>query len=211
MRIALKIIAVVCSLASLTGCAKRSDGSEKKKAEELQALLHKAEERETALKDEVTQLTQRMTRLQNDFKLYSEKPCDFELDPIQFTIEKKAAQGIAHRPAAMTTSPAGMEAKPSGPPAELSDVNDKIRQSRREIRVCYQASAKKSVELQTSERRVQLAFNVRPSGQVDGVMVSPPVGFGFEDCIRSLISGWRFSRFQGQSQRFRAWMNLRPQ
>ena len=105
--------------------------------------------------------------------------------------------------------PAEME--PGGPPAELADVNNKIRQARRGIKACYQEAAKKNAALQTTEKRVQLVFNVQPSGQVAGVMVSPPVGFGFEACVRTLLVSWHFSKFNGPTQRFRAWMNLRPQ
>lgn len=194
-----------------SACPRRQDGGQNRKVEALQADLLRVREHESALKGEVSHLTQQVTRLQNDFRLYSQRPCEYELDPLDYTI-RKVERRLEPRPA--DGPGAAKPARPTRPDASASgpdDVNRRIRQARHRIRTCYLEAAKKNATLQTLDKRVQLVFDLQPSGQLTGVMITPPVGFGFETCVRSLLSAWRFSQFQGQPQRFRAWMNLRPQ
>lgn len=210
----LRLPFVACAIASLfqPACGKKDDGARQKRIETLQAELHRAQARETALQGDVTKLTQQVARLQNDFKLYSQRPCDFALDPSDYSIKKKEEdpRPVSESPNGMRPARRSSSTNPGGPPSELSDVSSRIRQARRGFKTCYQEAAKKNASLQTTEKRVQLVFDVRPTGKVTGVMISPPVGYGFETCVRKLLSSWRFSKFQGKSERFRAWMNLRP-
>lgn len=189
---------------SAFACSAGQDASSGEKLESVKSELRKSQERESALKEELSLLTRQVTRLQNDFKLYSQKPCDFELDPIEYTIRKVAVRPVGDKGEAMLPA-----SEPSA--AGTEDVNARVRQSRQRIRACYLEAAKKNTSLQTVEKRVQLVFDLEPSGQLSGIMVSPPVGFGFEACVRKLLSNWKFTKFQGQPHRFRAWMNLRPQ
>ncbi len=195
-------------------CGKKDDGRKDKTIAELKVKLEQAKEREATVQKELKQLTERVTRLQNDFKIYSQKPCDYELDPIEYSIEKKDGARVATRPRgvrhANRASPR-RAARPKGPPAELKDVRTKARAARRGIKQCYQQALKKNASLQMGKRRVTLKFTVRPDGKMSSIMVIPPIGSGFETCVRGLLRSWHFSKFKGPAQRFRLPMTLRPQ
>lgn len=208
----LKRITVISLAAVLVvivvGCGKKDDGSKDKKIGELETKLQHAQERETATKGELTQLNKRVTRLQNDFKIYSQKPCEFELDPIEYAIKKKPAGGM------YIPKPMGDPMKrpaPSGTPEALKNWKTKAAQSRYGIKRCYVNAAKKSAALQVGARRVKLKFTINPSGRMGRILVIPPIGFGFEGCIRSLLRKWRFNRFSGGGKTFTLRLNLRPQ
>jgi hypothetical protein len=195
-------------------CGKKDDGRKDKTIAELKVKLEQAREREATVKKELKQLTERVTRLQNDFKIYSQKPCDYELDPIEYSIEKKdGGRVVARRRGTRHASRTGPRraARPKGPPAELKDVRAKARAARRGIKRCYQQALKKNTSLQMGQRRVTLKFTVRPSGKIANIMVIPPIGSGFEPCVRGLLRRWHFSKFKGPAQRFRLPMKLRPQ
>jgi hypothetical protein len=210
------IAAVTTVVVALAGgaCSKKSDGKKDKTIAELKIKLQKAKERENTVRKELAQLTKRVTRLQNDFKIYSQKPCDYELDPIEYSIQKKGETRVASRNTAGTRGRPRRPARatrPKGPPAELKDVRTKARAARRGIKKCYQQALKKNASLQMGRRRVTLKFTVRPTGKMANIMVIPPIGSGFEPCVRSLLRKWHFSKFKGPSQRFRLPMTLRPQ
>lgn len=190
------------------GCAKKDDGSKDKKIGTLETKLQHAQEREATAQGELKQLNQRVTRLQNDFKIYSQKPCEFELDPIEYSIKKKPA-GAMYVP-----SPMGDPMKrptASGTPEALKNWKVKAGQSRYGIKRCYVNAAKKSAALQIGSRRVKLKFTINPSGRMGRILVIPPIGAGFEGCIRSLLRKWRFNRFTGGAKTFTLRLNLRPQ
>ena len=211
------VIAAALGVAALGGaCGKKDDGTKDKKIGELNTQLAKANEREATLKDELTKLTKRVTRLQNDFKIYSQKPCDYELDAIEYSIQRKDGMAIARPGMGSGMASSGMTVamappRPKGPPAELKDVKTKARQARRGIKRCYQNALKKNNALQEGSRRVTLKFTVQPTGRMAQIMVIPPIGSGFEPCVRSLLRKWHFSKFKGPAQRFRLPMTLRPQ
>ncbi len=208
MRSAFVIVLAVTLGGVSVGCAKKDDGSKDKKIGSLEAKLQQATERETTLKGELQQLNQRITRLQNDFKIYSQKPCEFELDPIEYTIAKKPT-GAMYIPKPM----GGPRKAPpsSGTPAALKSWKQKAAMSRYGIKRCYVNAAKKSASLQVGTRRVKLKFTINPSGRMGRIMVIPPIGAGFEGCIRSLLRRWRFARFTGGAKTFTLRLNLRPQ
>jgi len=192
---------------TVVGCGKKDDGSKDKKIGQLETKLQHAQEREATAQGELKQLNQRMTRLQNDFKIYSQKPCEFELDPIEYTIKKKP-------PGAMwVPSPMGDPMRPaaSGTPEALKNWKVKAGQSRYGIKRCYVNAAKKSAALQVGSRRVKLKFTINTSGRMGRILVIPPIGAGFEGCIRSLLRKWRFNRFTGGAKTFTLRLNLRPQ
>jgi len=203
----LVILGVVLGVA---GCKKEEDPAKGKRIAELEGKLQLANQKESALKDELALLHKRVTRLQNDFKIYSQKPCDYELDPIEYTLEKKGGGPVNSTARSGMTGPAQRPA-PKGPPAELKDVKTKARMARRGIKKCYQSALKKNTALQSGSRHVALKFTVLPSGRMSSIMIVPPIGSGFEGCVRSLLSQWHFARFRGAPQRFRVPMTLRPQ
>jgi hypothetical protein len=199
--------AVVLAVA-IVGCGKKDDGSKDKKIGQLETKLQHAQDRETTLEGELKQVNNRISRLQNDFKIYSQKPCEFELDPIEYKIKKKPAGGMYIR------KPAGDPMKrpePSGTPEALKNWKSKAAQSRYGIKRCYVNAAKKSAALQVGTRRVKLKFTINPTGRMGRILVIPPIGAGFEGCIRSLLRKWRFSRFGGGAKTFTLRLNLRPQ
>jgi hypothetical protein len=203
----ISFIAVLC--VGIVGCGKKDDGSKDKKIGQLETKLQQAQEQETTLKGELAQLNQRVTRLQNDFKIYSQKPCEFELDPIEYTINKKPDAAM------YVPQPMGMSGmarpEPSGTPEALRNWKVKAAQTRYGIKRCYVNAAKKSAALQVGSRRVKLKFTINPSGRMGRIMVIPPIGAGFEGCIRSLLRQWRFNSFGGGAKTFELRLNLRPQ
>jgi len=197
-------------VAALAGC-KQEDLEKAKKIEEMNLLLQKAKERETGLKEELDKVQKRVTQLQNDFKIFSQKPCDFELDAIEYTIAKKEEPKAAppSTPSDRTTTPK----KPDDgtPPAEVADVPRRIRQARYEIKTCYESALVKNPALQAGSTRVSLKFTILPSGSVSNIQVNPPVGSGFETCVRGVIGPWTFPKFTGAPKVYSQPMNLKPQ
>lgn len=61
-------------IVAVVGCEKKDDGSKDNKIGQLETKLQHAQEIESTLEGEVKQLNQRVTRLQNDFKIYSQNP-----------------------------------------------------------------------------------------------------------------------------------------
>lgn len=104
-----------------------------------------------------------------------------------------------------------MRPPPSGTPAALKNWKVKAAQSRYGIKRCYVNAAKKSAALQVGARRVKLKFSINPSGRMGRILIIPPIGGGFEGCIRTLLRKWRFSRFTGGAKTFTLRLNLRPQ
>lgn len=208
----LKPISVISFAAVLVvmggGCGKKDDGTKDKKIGQLETKLQHAQERETTLQGELKQLNTRVTQLQNDFKIYSQKPCEFELDPIEYSIKRKPASAMyVHTPMGDPMSrPAA-----SGTPEALKNWKNKAALSRYGIKRCYVNAAKKSASLQVGSRRVKLKFTINPTGRMGRIMVIPPIGAGFEPCIRSLLRKWRFNRFAGGAKTFTLRLNLRPQ
>jgi len=198
----------VILVVAIVGCGKKDDGSKDKKIGTLETKLQHAQERETTLEGELKQVNLRVTRLQNDFKIYSQKPCEFELDPIEYKIKKKTNGGMYIR------TPMGDAMKRpavSGTPEALKNWKSKAAQSRYGIKRCYVNAAKKSAALQVGTRRVKLKFTINPTGRMGRILVIPPVGAGFEGCIRSLLRKWHFNRFGGGAKTFTLRLNLRPQ
>lgn len=203
------MLVILGGVLGVAGCKREEDPAKGKRIAVLEGKLEIANQKESALKEELALLQKRATRLQNDFKIYSQKPCDYELDPIEYTIQKKGGTRAvsSHHPGMSPARPAGQK----GPPAELKDVKTKARLARRGIKKCYQSALKKNAGLQAGSRRVSLKFTVLPSGGMSGIMVIPPIGSGFEPCVRSLLRRWHFAKFRGAPQRFRVPMTLRPQ
>lgn len=207
MKVKIVISFAAVLIVAVVGCEKKDDGSKDNKIGQLETKLQHAQEIESTLEGEVKQLNQRVTRLQNDFKIYSQKPCEFELDPIEFKIKRKPPGGM-WVPRAMGTP---MRPPPSGTPAALKNWKVKAAQSRYGIKRCYVNAAKKSAALQVGARRVKLKFSINPSGRMGRILIIPPIGGGFEGCIRTLLRKWRFSRFTGGAKTFTLRLNLRPQ
>jgi outer membrane biosynthesis protein TonB len=198
---------------ALVGC-KQEDLEKAKKLEEMTALLQKAKDREAGLKEEVDKLQKRVTQLQNDFKIYSQKPCDFELDAIEYTIAKKEEPKAAPPPVTpreRTTADPPKKPEDTTPPAEVADVPRRIRAARYDIKTCYESALRKNPALQSGSTRVTLKFTINPSGSVSNIQVNPPVGSGFEGCVRGVIGPWSFAKFTGSPKVFSQPMNLKPQ
>jgi hypothetical protein len=215
MQYALPLVATL--LLSGAGCAKE-DASKGKLIDDLKVQVKQGMEREQNLKQELDQLTKKVTQLQNDFKTYSQNPCDFELDPVDYAITRKdpGAASTADamtppRPAAPDMTPDMKPDVPDAPPAELAEVPKRIRAARYNFKACYQDALKKNVSLQGGSQKVTLKFTVVPAGQVTKIMIVPPIGGGFEDCVRRTLSSWSFARFAGAPRAFSQPMTLRPQ
>jgi hypothetical protein len=203
------------SMALLGVACQKEDPEKAKKIEELKLELQKGMERETGLKDELEKVTRRVTQLQNDFKIYSQKPCDYELDAIEYSIAKKDDPGSgmsATPPDAMRTAPdPDKKRDPGEVPAESADVLKKIRTARYDIKTCYESAMRKNPALQSETTSMTLKFTVLPAGSVTNVQVNPPVGSGFEGCVRGVLGGWSFAKYTGSPRVYSQRMNLRPQ
>ncbi|MFH2006330.1 MAG: hypothetical protein ABI333_07080 [bacterium] len=216
----MRAISMVCAVAILAtaffACAKKDDGSKDKKIGSLEQQLRQSKEHESTLQGELAQLNQRVTNLQNDFKIYSQKPCDFELDPIEYTLQKRPMEAtmapVMHSGSMASGMRPDMRPTPEdGTPAALKDLPSKARAARRGIKGCYQNALKKNASLQMGSRRVKLKFTVLTSGRMGRIMVVPPIGSGFEGCVRGLLRQWRFNKFKGSARKFSVAVNLRPQ
>ena len=227
----LVFVSLVCSL-GVSGCSNKGE------VEKLSRQLKQASEEDQRLRAEMARMKKEAERLKSNFSAYAENPCGLDLDPVAFSIKNKSEPGecrvVPKGPAPTGPAPVvadppknggkkgptrhGMGAamkpgmkEPAGPPAQLKDIHAKARRARRGIRKCYTSALKRDASLQMGGRRVTLKFTVQPSGRMSRIMVIPPIGSGFEGCVRGLLNRWSFSKFRGPAQKFSVPMNLRPQ
>lgn len=76
---------------------------------------------------------------------------------------------------------------------------------------CYERALKKNSSLQfRAGLGVTLGITVRPSGDVEGVDVTPSVDADMTKCIKSTVSRWKFPTFSGNAVTIEQKLTLTP-
>lgn len=198
--ILLEILLAVGLIAGSGGCKSK----ERKEIAELQARLNKEASGHSGCKDKVSQLNERIMRLENTLKKIKDQPCEYELDPVTFEIKQQA-------PDPRTPNARTIPARPApGPPLQVSLVTGKVRESRNQLKQCYVEALKRSSKLQAEPIWVRLQFTLYNSGSVGAIRLSPFIGAGFEPCIKRVVRTWKFPRFGGFPKPFVQRIRLTP-
>ena len=193
MRKGVQLIAVATALvAPLGACSKSDEGMTKRLMESNEKVVACQKELAVA-KGEISGLKRQLAdAIANPGKITLTDP-----DIIQLVASRKSAGG----------APSG-NVEPTLDPREASRI---VMRGAPAMQGCYEKALKKNSALQfQAGLAVTLGITVKPSGEVEGVDVTPTVDKDMSQCFKSTVGHWKFPTFTGKSVTIEQKLTLTP-
>jgi hypothetical protein len=192
MRNGVGLIAVMAALVAPLGACSKSDEGLTQRLMESNEKVVACQKELAGAKSEIAGLKRQVAdALANPGKITLTDP-----DIIQLVASRKAER-----------APSG-DVEPTLDPREASRI---VMRGAPAMQGCYEKALKKNSALQfQSGLAVTLGITVRPSGEVEGVDVSPTVDKDMSQCFKSTVGHWKFPTFTGKAVTIEQKLTLTP-
>lgn len=167
------LLLAVAATCATVGCGKK-DGASKTKAA-LEQCRSNSGELQKQLNDLKTKLAQALAN-----------PGSINVDPELLKIDGK-----------LPTKSAGISVKEGS--LKQQEVISVWNKSRGSLRSCYNRALKRNSALHHQSITLNVAFEVRASGNTQGISVRPSRDARMTDCMTKAIKRWRFPKFKGRA------------
>jgi hypothetical protein len=193
MRKGVRLMVVTAALVAPLGACNKSDEGLTQRLMESNEKVVACQKELAGAKSEIAGLKRQVAdALANPGKITLTDP-----DIIQLVASRKAERGV----------PAG-DVEPTLDPREASRI---VMRGAPAMQGCYEKALKKNSALQfQAGLAVTLGITVKPSGEVEGVDVSPTVDKDMSQCFKNTVGHWKFPTFTGKAVTIEQKLTLTP-